>query len=207
MRLPIRARPAALLAAAALTVTGVVAAGVATATPASACDSYYAALMAARSHTPISADAPFDTIAWNGPMARYPAVYPRWGTDFGHLPRWKSYPGGRVLLREDRVTLRSVPTFSRFVYTNVNPRIRSYWLDRDVVISVAADNYHRMTGGWPDGTPRLYRVSRQQFLDSFNTRGDDYFRWVRYRTIYRLTFDRSHTHIRQITEIPIFLPC
>ena len=82
-----------------------------------------------------------------------------------------------------------------------------YWLDRDALILVGPANYHRMTGRTPSGTVASYLVGRQQFLDSFNTGGHDWFRFLEYKSVYRLTFDRSHTHIRRIVEVPIFLGC
>ena len=98
---------------------------------------------------PISADAPYDSPFTNSGSLRLPAVAARAGTDYGHLPRWKHFADGRVLLREDRVTLRRSPDPGFIRYTNVNPRLRSYWLDRDVVIRVGIENYQRMTGHYP----------------------------------------------------------
>jgi hypothetical protein len=207
MRSPLLLKVITRTGLAALAAAGALAGGLATAPAASACDSYAAAVAAARSHPPISADAPFDTIAWNAPMSRYPAIRPSAGTDLGHLPRWKHFADGRVLLREDRVTLRLVPGSHSRGYTNVNPRIRSYWLDPDAPILAGPANYHRMTGRTPSGTVATYPVGRQQFLDSFNTGGHDWFRFLKYKSVYRLTFDRSHTHIRRIVEVPIFLGC
>jgi hypothetical protein len=203
MRLPLLlARAAGGAAVAALAITGTMAAGVATAPAASA-----RAAPPAAEDRPISPDAPFDTPEWNEYRTGYPAVLPARGTDYGHLPRWKHFADGRVLLREDRVTLRRQPYSSYFTYTNVNPLIRSYWLDRAAVILVGYQNYVRMTGDYKAGGTELYRVGRQRFLDSFNTGGNEAFRALKYRSVYRLTFDRTHTHIRKIEEMRQFVGC
>jgi hypothetical protein len=155
---------------------------------------------------PISADAPYDSPFSNSGSLRLPAVAPRPGTDYGHLPRWKHFADGRVLLREDRVTLRRSPDPGFIRYTNLNPRLRSYWLDRDVVIRVGIENYERMTGHYPKPGMDLNRVSREQFLNSFHTGGSGE-RALKYRAVYRLTFDASHTHLRAIDELRSFYSC
>jgi hypothetical protein len=193
-------RPAAAAAALATAAATAVLVGTVTAGPAAACGA------PAPSNRPISADAPYDSPLTNSGSLGLPVVAARPGTDHGHLPRWKHFADGRVLLREDRVTLRRSPDPSFIRYTNVNPRLRSYWLDRDVVIRVRIDNYERMTGHYPAGHAELNRVSRQQFLDSFHT-GSPGERLLKYRAVYRLTFDASHTHLRAIEELPSFYSC
>ena len=125
--------------------------------------------------------------------------------DYGHLPRWKKYSGGRVLLREDRVDMRTIPDGTVFSgYTNVNPKLRSYWLDKDAKIYVGGYDYFRITGHYP--APHwnfTYQVSRQQFLDSFNTRGVELHRCIKYTAVYALVFDRSHAHVRQIEQLDV----
>lgn len=200
MRVPrLLTKPIGVTAAAAMTGATVAAVSLTAAAPASACGS-----LPPNPNRPISADAPFDTPARNAAMARFPVIPARAGTDYGHLPRWKKYSGGRALLREDRVTLRRLPG-PAVEYTNTNPLIRSYWLDRDAAILVGATNYRRMTGRNAPAT--LARVSRAQFLDSFDTRSNAFDRMVKYRSTYRLTFDASHTHIRKIEEVPILFSC
>jgi hypothetical protein len=193
-------KPVAAAAALATTATTAVLLGTVSAGPAAACGA------PTPSTRPISADAPYDSPFTNSGSLRLPAVTARPGTDYGHLPRWKHYADGRVLLREDRVTLRRSPDPLFIRYTNVNPRLRSYWLDRDVVIRVRTENYDRMTGHAPGPGPELRRVSRQQFLDSFHT-DSSFERLLKYRAVYRLTFDASHTHVRAIEELPAFYGC
>ena len=193
-----------LFATAALMAATVAAGTVASAAPASACTGSLASAATAAANRPISADAPYDTPALNANMAKYPKITPKAGTDYGHLPRWKKYSGGRALVREDRVDLRRFPVAGQFGYTNVNPKLRSYWLDKDAVILVDGDNYQRITGHLPANYSTLYRVSRQQFLDSFNTGNDPQKRYLRYASVYKLTFDRSHTHLRRIEQILAF---
>ena len=193
-------RSVAAAAALATTATTAVALGTVTAGPAAACGAPIP------SKQPISADAPYDSPFTNSGSLRLPAVAARAGTDYGHLPRWKHFADGRVLLREDRVTLRRSPDPSFIRYTNVNPRLRSYWLDRDVVIRVGIENYARMTGHYPRPGAELNRVSRQQFLDSFHTDSSGE-RALKYRAVYRLTFDASHTHLRAIEELRSFYGC
>ena len=193
-------RSIAAAAALATTATTAVALATVTAGPAAACGAPIP------SKQPISADAPYDSPFTNSGSLRLPAVAARAGTDYGHLPRWKHFADGRVLLREDRVTLRQSPDSGFIRYTNVNPRLRSYWLDRDVVIRVGIENYERMTGNYPKPGAELNRVSRQQFLDSFHT-DNSWERWLKYRAVYRLTFDASHTHLRAIEELRSFYSC
>jgi hypothetical protein len=190
----------AAAAAVATTATTAVILATVTAGPAAACGPPIP------SKRPISADAPYDSPFTNSGSLALPAVAARAGTDYGHLPRWKHFADGRVLLREDRVTLRRSPDPGFIRYTNVNPRLRSYWLDRDVVIRVGIENFERMTGDYPKPGAELNRVSRQQFLDSFHTdsAGD---RALKYRAVYRLTFDPSHTHLRAIEELRSFYSC
>jgi hypothetical protein len=183
----------------ATTATTAVVLGTVSAGPAAACGAPIP------SRRPISADAPYDSPFTNSGSLLLPAVAARPGTDYGHLPRWKHFADGRVLLREDRVTLRRSPDPGFIRYTNVNPRLRSYWLDPDVVIRVG-DNYARMTGHSAKPGTVLNRVSRQQFLDSFHT-DSSWERALKYRTVYRLTFDASHTHLRAIEELPSFYSC
>ena len=64
-----------------------------------------------------------------------------------------------------------------------------------------------MTGHYPAGHAALNRVSRQQFLDSFHTDGSPGERLLKYRAVYRLTSDPSHTHLRAIEELPSFYSC
>jgi hypothetical protein len=193
-------KPAAAAAALATTAAAAVVLGTVTAGPAAACGA------PSPSKRPISADAPYDSPFTNSGSLRLPAVAARLGTDYGHLPRWKHFADGRVLLREDRVTVRRSPDPSFIRYTNVNPRLRSYWLDRDVVIRVGIENYQRMTGHYPGTGTELNRVGRQQFLDSFHT-DNSWKRWLKYRAVYRLTFDASHTHLRAIEELRSFYSC
>ena len=190
----------AAAAALATTATTAVVLTTVTAGPAAACGA------PTPSKRPISVDAPYDSPFTNSGSLTLPAVAARPGTDYGHLPRWKHFAAGRVLLREDRVTLRRSPDPSFIRYTNVNPRLRSYWLDRDVVIRVGVENYQRMTGHYPGTGPELNRVSRQQFLDSFHT-DNSWERALKYRAVYRLTFDASHTHLRAIEELRSFYSC
>jgi hypothetical protein len=194
------AKPAAVAAALATTAATAVVLGTVTAGPAAACSA------PTPSKRAISADAPFDSPFTNSGSLHLPAVAARSGTDYGHLPRWKHFADGRVLLREDRVTLRRSPDPSFIRYTNVNPRLRSYWLDRDVVIRVGVENYQRMTGHYPGTGTELNRVGRQQFLDSFQT-DNSWERWLKYGAVYRLTFDASHTHLRAIEELRSFYSC
>jgi hypothetical protein len=209
MSLPrILTRPAALAAAtvtlSAAVVIGLTIAGTADATPALASHSSEYGPGPSTSSTPISPDAPYDTPAQNARWAHLPKVAPARGTDHGHLPRWKHFADGRVLLREDRVDLRQFPPPNRpgrYQYTNVNPLIRSYWLDPAVTITVSRANYVRMTGRQPSQTADRGRVTRQQFLDSFNTKSRRYDPFLRYAAVYKITFDRSHTHIRRIDEV------
>ena len=191
-----------IAAAAALATTATTAVVLATVTagPAAACGA------PPPSKQPISIDAPYDSPFTNSGSLTLPALAARPGTDDGHLPRWKQYADGRVLLREDRVTLRRSPDPSFIRYTNVNPRLRSYWLDRDVMIRVRIENYARMTGHYPGTGAELNRVSRQQFLDSFHTDNSGE-RALKYRAVYRLTFDASHTHLRAIEELRMFYSC
>jgi hypothetical protein len=193
-------RSVAAAAAVATTATTAVILTTVTAGPAAACGA------PVPSKRPISADAPYDSPFTNSGSLRLPAVAARPGTDYGHLPRWKHFADGRVLLREDRVTLRRSPDPSFIRYTNVNPRLRSYWIDRDVVIRVGIENYERMTGHDPGTGTELNRVSRQQFLDSFHTDTSGE-RALKYRAVYRLTFDASHTHLRAIDELRMFYSC
>jgi hypothetical protein len=193
-------RSVAAAAAAATTATTAVILTTVTAGPAAACGA------PVPSKRPISADAPYDSPFTNSSSLRLPAIAARASTDYGHLPRWKHFADGRVLLREDRVTLRQSPDPGFIRYTNVNPRLRSYWLDRDVVIRVGIENYERMTGNYPKPGAELNRVSRQQFLDSFHTDSSGE-RALKYRAVYRLTFDASHTHLRAIEELRSFYGC
>jgi hypothetical protein len=203
VRLPtLLSKPVAVATGVALTASAAVAVSVAGAPPASACSTPH------DPNRPISADAPFDTPARNGANAHLPVVVAPWGTDFGHLPRWKKYPNGRALLREDRVTVRRQGREFYLSWTNVNPRLRSYWLDTDAKILVRGYNYLRMTGKSPTGNFEALRpVSRRQFLYSFNTRGSQSARYVKYRSVYKLTFDRSLTHVRKIEELPVLFYC
>ena len=158
---------------------------------------------AAPSSRPISKDAPYDSPATNAPYAALRKIAPPPGTDFGHLPRWKKYSGGRVLLREDRVDVRLMKEgVIAFGYTNVNPKLRSYWLDKDAVIYVSGYNLYRITGRIPRGHwDGQYRVTRQEFLDGFNTHGNEHDRCSKFVSVFRLYFDRTHTHVRKIEEI------
>ena len=137
-------KPVAAAAALATTAATAVLLGTVTAEPAAACGAPIP------SKRPISADAPYDSPFTNSGSLQLRAIAARPGTDYGHLPRWKHFTDGRVLLREDRVTLRQPPDPGFIRYTNVNPRLRSYWLDRDVVIRVGIENYERMTGRYPE---------------------------------------------------------
>jgi hypothetical protein len=193
-------RSVAAAAAVATTATTAVVLATVTAGPAAACGA------PTPSKQPISADAPYDSPFTNSGSLTLAAIAPRAGTDYGHLPRWKHFADGRVLLREDRVTLRRSPDQGFIRYTNVNPRLRSYWLDRDVVIRVGIENYGRMTGHYPTSGTALNRVGRQQFLDSFHTDSSGE-RALKYRAVYRLTFDASHTHLRAIEELRSFYGC
>jgi hypothetical protein len=149
-------------------------------------------------YRPISADAPFDTLVQSATCAPWPKLVPRRGTDYGHLPRWARGAGGAVVLRVDRVDLHSVS--AEHCYTNVNPRIRSYLLDRNAVVTVRYSNYTRMAHQEGRGAGP-FRVSRQQFLDSFNTRPDSWERYLKYTSVYRLTFDRTGTRILRVDEV------
>ena len=64
--------------------------------------------------------------------------------------------------------------------------------------------------GFNDGvialTERGERAPTQQFLDSFHTE-NSWERWLKYRAVYRLTFDASHTHLRAIEELRSFYSC
>ena len=202
MRLALFRRPAALavaVGAAAATTAALQVAGTGTA---AACGT------PRPSTVPISADAPYDSPASNEWPLTLPAIAPGAGRDFGHLPRWKEYSGGRVLLREDRVTLRRQPQEPGYqLYSNVNPRIRSYWLDPAAAILVYPEQYARMTGrAAPSGEGR-HRVTRQQFLDSFNTHGEAWNQWLKYRAVYRLTFDASHTTVVKLEEVLNYYSC
>lgn len=194
-------RPAAALGALAAAAAATVAVQVAGAGTASACGTPQP------STVPISRDAPYDSPASNQAPAKLPAIRPAAGQDFGHLPRWKHYADGRVLLREDRVTLRDNRRFNEsypYGYTNENPRLRSYWLDPAATITVGGDQHARMTGTYTSAAQT--RVSRAQFLDSFHT-GGGLDRYLKYRAVYRLTFDASHTTIVRIEEMPQFYTC
>ena len=86
--------------------------------------------------------------------------------------------------------------------TNVNPKLRSYWLDKDAVIYVSGYNLYRITGRIPRGHwDGQYRVTRQEFLDGFNTHGNEHDRCSKFVSVFRLYFDRTHTHVRKIEEI------
>ena len=111
-----------------------------------------------------------------------------------------------MLLREDRVTLRRIPNYQNVTYTNVNPRIRSYWLDEHVRITVQGNGrYFAVTGR--SSRPGTFQVGRRQFLDAFNVRGNPYAHYSKYRAVYRITFDATHTRIRAIEEMPQFYSC
>ena len=148
---------------------------------------------------PIGPDAPYDTAKSNRLVEHgLNKINPHTGTDFGHLPRWKQFSDGRVLLREDRVTMYGKGRQTR-EYTNVNPKLRSYWLSPKVKISVYVGNYERMTRLVPHPSGP-YSVSRKQFLDSFNPKTEAN-RYLRYVTTYKVTFDSSHTTITGIQEV------
>lgn len=151
-------------------------------------------------YRPISADAPFDTPVQNATCAPWPKVAPARGTDFGHLPRWAHGRYGTVILREDRVDLHRVSA-RQHCYTNVNPRIRSYTLNRNAVVTVLADNYYRITDREGGATSGRYRVTRQQFLDSYNVTANSGGWFYRYASVYRLTFDRTGTRIVRIDQV------
>jgi hypothetical protein len=151
-------------------------------------------------YRPISADAPFDTPIRSTTCAPWPAVAARAGTDYGHLPRWGHGRGGSVILREDRVTLHRVDA-NEYCYTNVNSRLRNYLLDPRATVTVSADNYLRMTGRQPADWTRQYRVSRQQFLDSYRVRPNENGWYQRYASVYRLGFDRTGTRVVRIDEV------
>ena len=195
-----------LLATAALMAATMAVSTAGGAVPASACagPARTAAASTSALDKPISADAPYDTPRKNAFWAKYPKIAPKAGTDYGHLPRWKQYSNGRALVREDRVDLRRLSTNSYYGYTNVNPALRSYWLDKDAVILVSGTNYLRITGHEPAVFKKLYQVSRQRFLDSFNTGGVEWKRYVRYTVVYKLTFDRTHTHLRRIEQMQAY---
>ncbi len=190
----------AVAASAAVGIGTAVAAGAAAGvgTAASAGTAAGSAATVAAPYRPISPDAPFDNQLTNVTCGVWPRVRPPAGADYGHLPRWAHGPNGSVILREDRVDLRR-PDWSH-CYSNVNPLIRSYTLDRNVVVSVLGPNYTRMTGRPDNGYSVLHRVSRQQFLDSYNTK-DGYARYLRYHSVYRLTF--SGTRIVRVTEVGV----
>ena len=192
-----------LLATAALMAATMAVSTAGGAVPASACAAPVRTAAASISalDKPISADAPYDTPRKNAFWAKYTKITPKAGTDYGHLPRWKKYSNGRALVREDRVDLRRMSTNSFYGFTNVNPALRSYWLDKDAVILVSGGNYQRIAGHAPSDYGKLYRVSRQRFLDSFNTGSVEGNRFLRYVTVYKLTFDRTHTHLRRIEQV------
>ncbi|HSV65768.1 MAG TPA: hypothetical protein VLJ59_07670 [Mycobacteriales bacterium] len=151
-------------------------------------------------YRPISADAPYDNLLRNVTCAVWPKVTPAAHTDYGHLPRWAHGPNSTVILREDRVDLHRVYS-SQGCYTNVNPMIRSYRLAPNAAIRVLGANYNRMTGRHPSENPaRRYAVTRQQFLNSFNTKKDSYQHYLRYASVYKLTFDRSR-QVVGVTEV------
>lgn len=151
-------------------------------------------------YRPISADAPFDTPIRSATCAPWPAVAARPGTDYGHLPRWAHGRGGSVILREDRVNLHRVYE-RRYCYTNVNPRLHNYRLDPRATFTVSAGNYQRMTGRQPASWTGHYRVTRQQFLSSFNVRPNHDGWYLKYSSVYRLGFDRTHTRVVRIDEV------
>jgi hypothetical protein len=193
-------RPAAALAALGVAAGTTVAVQLAGTGTAAACT------IPSPANTPISHDAPYDTPATNRWPLTLPAREPGAGADHGHLPRWKQYPDGRVLLREDRVTVRVPPEDTGYLtYSNVNPRLRSYWLDPAATITVGNDQYLRMTGR--SSADPQNAVTRQQFLDSFNTHGNQFDDYLKYRAVYRLTFDAGHTRVVRITEVTTYYAC
>jgi hypothetical protein len=151
-------------------------------------------------YRPISADAPFDTPIRSTTCAPWPAVATRPGTDYAHLPRWAHGRYGAAILREDRVNLHRVYG-DRYCYTNINPRLHNYRLDPRATITVSAGNYYRMTGRQPANWARHYRVSRQQFLDSYHVRPNQDGWYQRYSSVYRLSFDRTGTRVVRIDEV------
>jgi hypothetical protein len=151
-------------------------------------------------YRPISPDAPFDSQLQNVTCAVWPTSAPPAGTVYAHLPRWANGAGGTVILREDKVDVHRADG-SQWCYTNTNPLIRNYTLDPHVVIRVYQPNYIRMTGRTVPGYV-LRQVSRQQFLNSYNPK-DEYQRYLRYATVYRLGLDRTGTRIVRIDEVNI----
>ena len=151
-------------------------------------------------YRPISADAPFDTPVQNATCAPWPKLAPPRGTDYGHLPRWAHGRNGTVIFREDRVDLHRV-TAGRHCYTNVNPRLRNYVLAPDAAVTVLAGTYYRITDREGGDVSGRYRVTRQQFLDSYNVSAHSSGGYDRYTSVYRLTFDRTGTRIVRIDEV------
>lgn len=151
-----------------------------------------------------------DTARANEYWSHFPVVGPPKGADYGRLVTWHRLKDGRVVMDENRVTMHydhhrlDHLNFSVGLagYTDVNPRIRRYYLAPNPVIQVDQFNYKRITG--KAGLAPTQRVSRLQFLYSFvkhyKSPAD---RALRSQTGYRIFFNSAHNTIVKIQAVAI----
>lgn len=146
-------------------------------------------------------DGSLNSPSGNRYFAQFPKVNPAAHTDYGRLMKWTRLSDGRVLLYEDRVDLH-VSNHGTTGYTNVNPKLRRYFVTKKTTVELDWKSY-----SWATGDNRKFSGTKSVNIDTFlnYVRGQESAAeegWIS-DTGYKLRFNAAHNTITGIRAVAI----